>query len=154
MDNKKIKQLGRILVEKGIINNEQLKAALADQQETKEFLGTVLKRKFGIRERDLLRALSEQFDMPLVALKNKYIDWNFVKQFSPSFIMDSGCFPVKKDGGEVTIGVTNPLDAWSLKKAEDAAGGFRVKFALVSPEDVKDAVRRYKEYMKSTVYKL
>ncbi|MFA4991269.1 MAG: hypothetical protein WC569_01630, partial [Candidatus Omnitrophota bacterium] len=118
------------------------------------FLGVVLKRRFGVKERDLLGALSEQFGMPLVALKNKYIDWNFVKQFSPSFIMDSGCFPVKKDGGEMTIGVMNPLDAWSLKKAEEAAAGFRLKLALISSEDLKDAVRRYREYLKSSVYKL
>jgi type IV pilus assembly protein PilB len=154
MNNKVIKQLGRILLEKGVINDEQLKDALAEQQKTKEFLGAVLKRKFGIKDDDLSKALSEQFGMPFVTLKNKYIDWDFVKQFSPSFIVDSKCFPLKKDDLEMTIGVTNPLDAWALKKAEEASRGFKLKLVLVSEEDLKDAVKRFKEYIKNSVYKL
>ena len=153
MDRKKI-LLGAILVKKGIINNEQLECALSEQARTKEFLGTILINEFQIKEEDLLKALSEQFNMPLVALKNKYIDWDFVKQFNPSFVLDSKCFPMLKDKDGITIAITNPLDAWRMKKAEEAAGGSKVKFALVSEEDMKDAIRRYKEHLKSNIDKL
>jgi len=153
MDKKK-RLLGAILIEKGIINNEQLECALAEQARTKEFLGTILINEFQIEEKDLLKALSEQFNMPFVALKNKYIDWDFVKQFNPSFVLDSKCFPILKDKDGITIAITNPLDAWSMKKAEEAVSGSKLKFALVSEEDMKDAIRRYKEYMKKNINKL
>jgi hypothetical protein len=151
--HRKEKQLGSILVEKGIITNEQLGAALAEQKKTKEFLGAILMRIFGVKEGGLLSALSEQFDVPLVRLKDRYIDWNMVKQFSPSFILDSKCFPVHKDMDSVTIAVTNLLDMWLLKKAEDAAGGLKLKLALASEDDIKDAVRRYREYVRNIVCK-
>ncbi|MCX5692490.1 MAG: hypothetical protein NTX47_02210 [Candidatus Omnitrophica bacterium] len=153
MDRKE-KLLGDILIEKGIINNAQLEYALAEQRKTKEFLGAILVRKFQIKEKDLLKALSEQFNMPLALLKNKYIDWDFVKQFNPSFILDSKCFPILKDKDGITIAITNPLDAWRIKKAEEATSGFKLKFVLVSEEDMQDAIRRYKESMKSKIGKL
>ena len=153
MDKKK-KLLGAILIENGIINNEQLEYALAEQARTKEFLGAILINEFQIEEKDLLKALAEQFNIPLVALKNKYIDWNFVKQFNPSFVLDSKCFPILKDKDGITVAITNPLDAWSMKKAEEATSGYKLKFALVSGEDMKDAIRRYKEYVKKNMNKL
>jgi len=153
MDRKE-KLLGNILIGNGIINNEQLEGALAEQARTKEFLGAILIREFQIEEKDLLKALSEQFNIPFVALKNKYIDWDFVKQFNPSFVLDSKCFPILKDKDGITIAITNPLDAWSIKKAEEATSGFKLNFALVSEDDMKDAIRRYKEYMKKNIYKL
>ena len=152
--DKKEKLLGAILVEKGIMNNEQLRDALAEQRKTKEFLGAILVKKFQIKEKDLLKALSEQFNMPLALLKNKYIDWDLVKQFNPSFILDSKCFPMLKDKDGITIAITNPLDAWRIKKAEEATSGFKLNFALVSEEDMQDAIRRYKENMKSKIDKL
>jgi type IV pilus assembly protein PilB len=153
MDKKK-RLLGAILVEKGIINNEQLECALAEQARTKEFLGAILINEFQVEEKDLLKALSEQFNMPLVALKNKYIDWDFVKQFDPSFVLDSKCFPILKEKDGITIAITNPLDVWRMKKAEEATSGSKLKFALVSEEDMKDAIHRYKEYVKSNIDKL
>jgi hypothetical protein len=153
MDRKE-KLLGDILIGNGIINDEQLKDALAEQTRTKEFLGAILIREFQIEEKDLLKALSEQFNMPLVALKNKYIDWDFVKHFNPSFVLDSKCFPILKDKDGITVAITNPLDAWSMKKAEEATSGSKLKFALVSEEDMKDAIHRYKEYVKSNIDKL
>ena len=152
MDRKE-KLLGDILIGNGIINKEQLKDALAEQARTKEFLGAILIREFQIEEKDLLKALSEQFNMPFVALKNKYIDWDFVKHFNPSFVLDSKCFPILKDKDGITIAITNPLDAWPIKKAEEAASGFKLKLVLISEEDMRDAIRRYKEYMRKNINK-
>ena len=102
------KKLGEILINKGLINQERLKAGLEEQSRTKEFLGTILVKKNLIKERDLLATLSEQFNIPLISLKNKYLDWNFVKNFSASLILNHRCFPVKKDEFSVTIAIVNP----------------------------------------------
>jgi len=143
--------LGDILISKGLINSEQLKAALEEQHKTKEFLGAILLKRKLIKESDFLATLSEQFGMPLVNLGYKYIDWQFVKGFSPSLIIDNHCFPVEKDEWSVTIAITNPLDLWALKKSEEEAKGLRLRLVLVSEKEMNDAIERYRQYIQKDI---
>ena len=145
--NRKQKLFGEILIEKGIINVRQLEDALTEQRRTKKFLGSILLRKNQIKERDLLETLSEQFNISFATIKYKYIDWDFVKRFSSSLILDYKCFPLKEDDYSITVAITNPLDAWALKKAEDETRGHRLKLVLVSEEDMKEVIERYREYV-------
>ena len=146
------KQLGEILIEKSLIGPEQLKDALTEQRRTKEFLGSILLKKKYIAEKDLLKALSDQFGIPVVKIKDKYIDWNFVRRFSPSLILENKCLPIKGDDVSVTVAITNPLDAWAIKKAEDETKGFILKLVLVSEEDMSDAIERYQQYVRSKYF--
>ena len=141
------KRLGELLIEKGKITQQQLAAALAEQSRTKEFLGIVLLKNKLITEKDLLMTLSAQFDIPVVSIKNKYIDWNLVKGFGPSLILDYRCFPIHKDSRAVTFAITNPLDVWVLKKAEEEARGLKIKLVLTSQGDMDETVQRYRQYM-------
>jgi hypothetical protein len=148
------KRLGDILIEKGLITQEVLDDALREQRETKEFLGAILLRKKRIKEADLLTALSEQFHIPLFSLKDKYIDWNLVKGFSASLILDYRCFPVAKDDWSITMAITNPLDIRVLKRVEDEAKGLRLKLVLVSEGDINDSIKRYNSYLRGNISKL
>jgi type IV pilus assembly protein PilB len=145
------KRLGEILMAKGLITNEQLNDALDEQKKTKEFLGTILIKREWIKENDLLRALSEQFQIPFMSLKDKYIDWEFVKEFSPSLILDYKCIPIKKDDWSVTVAINNPLEAWVLQKAEEEARGLKVKFILALQEDINEIIQRYQQYMRGNI---
>ncbi len=145
------KLVGEILVQRGLISPEHLASALGEQQVTQEFLGMILLRKKWVKEHDLMAALSEHFGLPLVDLKNMYIDWEVVKHFSPSLILDHHCFPFERDERSVTMAIINPLDAWSMKMAEDEARGLALKLALTSPVDMEDAVKRYRLYIQKNV---
>ncbi|MFH1593569.1 MAG: hypothetical protein ABID09_02600 [Candidatus Omnitrophota bacterium] len=146
--HKKEKLLGDILVKKGVITQEQLKAALTAQKMSKEFLGTILIERRLIEEGDLLDALSLQYKISFISLTHRYIDWSFVKKFDASLIFDYKCFPVSKDDGSTTMAITNPLDAWVLKKAEDESRGSQVNFVLVTMKDMDEVIERYREYIK------
>ena len=145
------KKLGEILMEKGLITQEQLDLVLEEQSRTKKFLGEVLIKHQLITEHDLLSTLSEQFNYPVVSLKNKYINWELVRTFSPSLILDYKCFPVSSDEYSVTMALNNPLDLWVMQKAEQEAGGLRLKVVLVSLEDLEDAIFRYKQYLQKNI---
>jgi len=147
--------LGEILIEKGLITPEQLKSALGEQQRTKEFLGAILVRRKQIKERDLLEALSEQFNMAFIGLKDKYIDWSMVKQFSPALILDHKCFPIQKDKWSITMAITNPfLDTQTLKRAEEEARGLGVRYVLVTQADMQEIIQRYKQYLRGNISRL
>lgn len=145
--NKEKKLLGEILIEKGLLTAEQLAMALEEQSATKELLGAIVVRKGFVKQKDLLAALSERFNLPLVELKSKRIDWEMFKYFSSSLIFDYHCVPVERDERSVTMAISNPLDAWTIKRAEEEAKGFELKLALASQEDIDDAIKRYQAYM-------
>ena len=145
------KKLGEILMAKGLITGEQLKSALDEQRKTNEFLGTIFLKKNQIKEKDLLEGLSEQFNIPYVNLKYKYIDCQLAKQFSLALISDYKCFPITKDDWSITVAITNPLDVWALKKAEERAGDLKLKFVLVSEEDMKEVIQRYQQYIRHSI---
>lgn len=148
------KKLGEILMEKGLLTREQLDAALAEQAVTREFLGRIMVKRNMIRERELLETLSAQFGIPYISVKNRYIDWNLVRTFSASLIIDYHCFPLERDEWSVTVAITNPLDAWALAEAEKAAGGLRLKVVLVSTEEMQALIQRYRQYQRGAIPKM
>ncbi len=141
------KLLGEILIKKGLLTPERLALALGEQVTTKELLGTVVVRKGWVKEKDLLAALSERFNMPLVDLKNRQIDWSITTEFSSVLIFDYRCVPFKRDERSVTMAINNPFDAWTIKRAEEEAKGLILELALTSREDIDDAVKRYQRYI-------
>ena len=147
------KKLAEILISKGLITSEQLKVALDEQQKTNEFLGKIFLRMKQLKENDLLEALSEQFNIPYASLKYKYIDWQLVKQFSLALILDYKCCPIAKDAWSVTVAITNPLDAWAIKKAEEEVRGLKLKLVLVSEGDMQEVIQRYQQHIRSDTLK-
>lgn len=143
--------LGEILIEKGLLTPERLALALGEQVTTKELLGTIVVRKGWVKEKDLLAALSERFNMPLVDLKNRQIDWSIIKEFSSALIFDYRCVPFKRDERSVTMAITNPLDAWTIKRAEEEAKGLILELVLTSREDIDDAVKRYQQHIQKRI---
>ncbi|GEM_PF-932516 len=144
---KEKKLLGEILIDRGLLTAEQLAKALEDQLATKELLGAILVRKGFVKQKDLLAALSERFNLPLVDLRTTRIDWDMLKYFSSSLVFDYHCIPFSRDERSVTMALSNPLEAWTIKKAEEEAKGMELKLALASREDIDEAIKQYKLYM-------
>jgi len=141
------KHLGKILVEMGLVTPQQLEDALVEQRRTKEFLGSIFLRKRQLKERDLLEALSKKFKIPVASIKDRYIDWEFVKQFNSSLIFEHKCLPLQGDDVSITLAIINPLDVWMLKKAEEESGGLKLKFVLVPAREMEEALERYRKYL-------
>ncbi len=66
---KKKLRIGDLLVDSGIINEDQLKQALNEQRSTGRRLGQTLVQMKLVQEDDLLNILSEQLEIPYVRLR-------------------------------------------------------------------------------------
>ena len=139
--------LGEILVQKGWLTRERVEEGLRKQKSTREFLGAILLREKWITEEQLTAALSEQFRIPHVSLRNFYIDWELVMKFSASLISEHQCFPLRKDGLTVVFGITDPLDAWAIARAESETKGHSVTFVLVNRSEMSDLLERYRQHV-------
>ena len=140
-----------MLLEEGLITQTQLKGLLKEQKKTREFLGDIVIRKRLVKEKDFLRILSRHFKIPFVSTRYKYIHWDLVRKFSSSVIFDYDCFPLRRDGASVTFAITNPLDAWALKKVESETKGIETRFALISREDMDELKERYRQHIKDRI---
>ena len=147
------KKLGEILIDKGLISAEQLDLALKEQAKTNELLGAILLKKGFLSEKNLLEAFSEQFGIAVVSLKSKYIDWSMVRKFPPSLILDHGCIPLGRDEWSVTMAITDPLDVWAIKRAEEAVAGFNLKLVLVTRADMNEAQARFTQLVRADIKK-
>jgi type IV pilus assembly protein PilB len=145
------KKLGEILISKGLITSVQLTMALAQQSVSKEYLGRILIKNGVITEHNLMMVLSEQFAIPIVQLKPKDVDWEFVRTFSPSMVLDHRCLPLRRDEWTVTVAITNPLDMWVMKLADDCCRGLKLKLVLVSEAEMDNATYVFKQYLKQSI---
>ncbi len=146
--------LGELLISKKLITQEQLDAALEEQKETGDFLGKILLKRRSLKEHDLVRALSEQFGIPLLSLKPTDIDWNVALKFTTPLIVEHQCFPYKKDVMGVWVAVVNPLDVQAVSKIEDLVKPERVRTVLVTTVEMAEILKTYKEKISGNIKKL
>jgi hypothetical protein len=92
-------KLGHILLENGAITRAQLDKAIEAQQKQQPFekLGTILKMLEFVKERDVTLALSRQFGLPLVNLKNQKISEAVIKMVPVEIVRESTFFPLEYD---------------------------------------------------------
>ena len=146
MMKKKGKYLGEMLIDKGLISEDQLQTMIQDQMRNKKFLGQMFVDKGIISERQLFETIAEQFDMEFVLLKNEEIDWDVAIGFSTSMITDHKCLPLRVDGECVRLAITNPLDVWVLDNAEKEAAPRKVKIVLTTISEMDGAIKEYHRY--------
>jgi type IV pilus assembly protein PilB len=151
---KPVKRIGEILVEKGFITEAQLHDVLMEQGAKKTFLGELLIGRGWVSKRHFLEALSEQFDIPMVTLKEQAVDMELSQKFSSSLILDHKCFPLSKNEDTVTVAITNPLNAVAISKIEEESEPCRVNLVLVDDDDLKELLAKYRQYVSQNIQRL
>mgnify|MGYP001559283611 CR=1 FL=1 len=148
--------LGEILIQKKIITQEQLNAALVEQKRTSQILGSILLRRKVVTEKQLLEALSEQFGVSFLEIGGKYddyFDWQLLVKFSPSLIVDNHIFPIMAKGEDITFAINNPLDLWLMDEAQRQAKDYRINMVLITKKDMDEFIMRYRKQRRTKMDK-
>jgi len=148
------KKIGQMLIDKGLITEEQLKEALESQKETNQFLGRILVEKGFIKEEDLLSTLSGQLDIPVICLKDKYIDYQWLEKFPLSAIFDHHCLPFKEEEENIWVAMSNPLKVEAISAIQKVSVGKKVKPAITSHEEMEEALARCRHYFREKIKRL
>lgn len=143
--SRKGKKVGEILVEDGILTAGQIELALEIQKATGQFLGNILVQKGWVTERQLLNALSEQFDIPFIEFDTKLVDWTVPSQYSSSLMNERCCFPFKQDRVTVTAAISDPLDAWAISEIETQSRGRQVQLVLATKRDITQVLEEFRK---------
>ncbi len=139
-------KVGEILVRAGLIDEMQLRAALGDQRSWGQPLGSTLVKMGVIEEGDLVRALAQQLELPLVDLEGKRVQAEVLELVPAEFAEKHQCVPlfVREPGGVRTLylGMHDPCNVEVLDDLSFRIG-MKVQPVLVAPSGLAEAIDRF-----------
>ena len=108
------RRLGDLLVREGLINQEQLQRALADQKGSNEKLGSILVRLDFINEDQLIDFLSKQYGIPSITLTQLDVDSEVVKLVPAQIARKYEVLPIKRSGNQLTLAMADPTNVFAV----------------------------------------
>lgn len=116
------RRIGEILVELGIVTEDQIADALEKQRAAGMRLGEVLLQEGFVKPRDLIRALAVQFDLPFVDLDDRTIDTDLAQLVPQNLARRHRAVPVWRDDNQIVVAMANPVDVLALDDIRSLVG--------------------------------
>ncbi|MCP5119791.1 MAG: type II secretion system ATPase GspE [bacterium] len=135
-------RLGEMLIERQLITPEDLDKALEIQKERDERIGKILVDLGFVALRDVMDALSEQLDVPLVTLEKPPPATPETEGLSPRFLRQFRCIPVGVHDSTMTLAMADPLDFETITTVRNVTG-LKVDRALATEQEILDAVDKF-----------
>ncbi len=136
------KQLGELLIERGVINQHQLDEALTVQKEKGGLIGEVLVELGFAKEEDITQALTAQYGFPYLPLANYEINSEIINIIPSRVARQYLLIPVDKVGNSLTLSMSNPLNVHAIEDVE-LLSGCSVQIFVSTLSDVKGAIEKY-----------
>ncbi len=135
-------RLGEILIERKLITAEDLERALELQKERGDKIGKTLVDMGFVAMRDVLAALAEQWDVPLVAIEGPPAVSPETETLSPRFLRQFRCLPLSREDHTITLAMADPLDVETIASVRNCTG-LKVNSVLAAEQEILDAIDRY-----------
>jgi type IV pilus assembly protein PilB len=136
------KRIGDLLLDAGIISQEQLQQALAQQKELKMRLGDVLITQNYITEQQFIEVLEFQLGIPHVQLYRQKIEQKVINLI-PQKLADQHCIlPIRIDGNKLVLAMADPLDYFAIDEMRMVTG-LRIEPVIASKDELLRAIKRY-----------
>ena len=136
------KRLGKILIERNIITEQQVDEALKIQELKGGFLGQILVSLGSATEEQVVNALTSQFGFPYLPLKNYEIDPNILKLIPESIIRHYHLIPIDKMDNIIVLAMADPLNDAAIEDVKIATNS-NVRIFVSGGEDIEDTINRY-----------
>jgi len=140
------KKLGETLVEAGLIDDLQLRSALADQKRWGNRLGKTLVKLGFVEEEPLMRQLSKLMGYPLAEIRGRDVDLDVLGLLPRDLAEKHRCLPlfVEGDGAAryLYLGMEEPADLDTLD-ALQLRTGFEICPVLIGFRDLDAGLRRF-----------
>jgi len=139
------KQLGELLIERGLINERQLEKAISIQQEKGGLIGEILVELGFAKEEDIAQALTAQYGFPYLPLSNYDINPEIANIIPARVAKQYLLIPIDRIGKNLTLAMSNPLNVQAVEDVE-LLSGCKVQTFVSTSSDIKRAIEKcYKE---------
>jgi len=137
------KQIGKLLVEAGIISAKTLERALEAQRGSGKRLGVLLREMGIVTEEEIVDALALQFDLKRI---RSFADHQFPKELLDlvpcSVAMEKLVFPLKAHQGTLAIAAVDPMDHATFDYLAGKTG-MKIYLAIATAEDILAAIEKH-----------
>ncbi len=140
--NRNKKPLGALLKEQGLVTEQQIQFALAEQKATGEKLGECLMRLGIITDSELAIALSKQTGVPYIDLKSFSANKEALRKVPSHIARTQQILPLRLNGNEIEVATADPYDL-NATQIILRATGLRARLFVAAEGEIRKLVERY-----------
>ena len=137
-----MKQLGDILLESGLVTQQQLTEAYDEHQRAGRALGRVLVERGFLTESQLVAALAEQIGLRFIDLSDYPVDGAALARVPAALCRRYNALPVAFEDGKLVVAMSDPANVFAIDDIRSLTG-LEVKPAVATKADVTNAINRY-----------
>lgn len=135
------KRLGDLLIESGLLTDEQLMTTLKEKTRD-ERLGDALLQRGYITEQQLIEVLEFQLGIPHVNLFRYPFDPKLFNIVPKGLAKQKMIVPLKKDDDKLFVAMADPMDYNTIEDLR-LSTGFHIETAIASKDDITRTITRY-----------
>ena len=140
--NQDVMGIGSILLERGLISEEQLKGALAEQNRTGERLDHALVRLGFVSSTDVLEAIGQQFALPIVDLNTIEVDEEILQTLPAKLVFKQRCVPIGRTNGTLRVATCDPFELTAFDELR-LLTGMSIELVLADERDIRKFIRTH-----------
>ncbi len=137
-----LKQLGELLLERGVISKGQLDNALAVQKEQGGLIGRILVNMGFAKEEEIAQAITVQYGFPYLPLGSYEVNLEAMKLIPQNVAEQYNLIAIDKMGEVLTIAMSNPLNIQAVEDIE-LISHCTVQVFVSTMTDIADAISKY-----------
>lgn len=142
MNISKRKRLGDMLIDAGLIRNEQLDVALEVQKKSGNKLGEILISQGFVSQEQIMKVLETQLGIPRVDLKKFIIDIKAVKVLPENVARKYEVLAIQSDGIFLTVVMSDPLNYFAIDDIK-MISKMEIKPVIAPSDEIKIFIDRY-----------
>ncbi len=137
-------QLGQLLLERGVVTDEQIERALAEQKEKghRKLLGELLVEMGYCTENQIAAALARAYGVPYAQVGPKICDPKVLEKLPRDFLEEHIVLPLFEVHGVLTAAVCEPANVFLMDEIERISG-CQVQIVCSTSKDIKATLQTY-----------
>ena len=135
------KQLGELLLERNIINQEQLEKGLKIRKEKGGLIGQILVGLGFVTEEEVAQALTVQYGFPYLPLESYEVAPEVVKIIPENVARQYNLIAIDKIEDLITIAMSNPLNIQAVEDIELITKS-KVQVFVSTMTDINNAIQK------------
>jgi type IV pilus assembly protein PilB len=137
------KRLGDLLVEAGLITEQQLLSTLKDKNSNQKLGDALLERGY-ITEQQLISVLEIQLGIPHISLYRYPFDTSLFNLIPKDVARRKLLVPLKKEGDKLFVAMADPMDFYAIDDLR-LSTGFQIETVISTKDDILKSIQKYYE---------
>ncbi|UNC92573.1 GspE/PulE family protein [Candidatus Contubernalis alkaliaceticus] len=136
------KKLGNVLLEAGVVTQEQLEYALSLQKISRDKLGKILIQCGFLSEHEFMELMEKQLDIPYVNLNEIEVIPEVATSIPFDLARRHQVIPIKKEGSRLILAMVDPLNVVALDSVTMVTG-LEVQAVIAGESDISNLIDQF-----------